>query len=127
LKVNIQSICDKIIRYQSEGGDTMAKQNLDRLKSIDDKIAQLKAQKTELRAREKKKERAERTRRLIQNGALAEQYLNAHELSPIEFEGFLKALIVLVPDFNDLTVQVRQKAGLPLEQIPSDNSVAVAD
>jgi hypothetical protein len=103
----------------------MAKQNLDRLKSIDDKIAQLKAQKTELRTREKKKERAERTRRLIQNGALAEQYLNAHELAPNEFEGFLQALILLVPNFNDLTVQARQKAGLPLEQVQSESNVDV--
>jgi hypothetical protein len=99
----------------------MANVNLDRLKNIDDKIAQLKAQKNELKARERKKDRAERTRRLIQNGALAEQYLNAHELSPEEFEVFLQALVSLVPGFNDLTVQARQKTGLPLEQTVSEN------
>jgi hypothetical protein len=105
----------------------MAKGNLDRVKSIDDKIAQLQAQKNELRARERKKERAERTRRLIQNGALAEQYLHARELLPGEFEKFLQALVSLVPGFRGLTAQARQNSGLPLEQPAPEQKDAMPD
>lgn len=51
----------------------MAKEKID---EIEKKIAQLKAQKQALIAREKEKERKERTRRLIQIGSVIESRLN---------------------------------------------------
>lgn len=58
----------------------------ERIKKIDDKMAQLKTQKQALLAREKEKARKERTRRLIQIGALAEKYLDCEGIEPAEFE-----------------------------------------
>ena len=105
----------------------MAKQTLERLAELDDKIKQLKAQKQKLQAQEKKQERTQRTRRLIQNGALAEQYLNAQELSSTDFEAFLQALHTLIPNLNQLTVEARQKASLPLEGGTVEERVVVPD
>jgi hypothetical protein len=105
----------------------MAKQNLDRLKMIDEKMEQLKAQKAELLSREKKKERAARTRRLIQNGALAEQYLNVQEMDPPDFELFLKTLISIVPNFDTFTVEARQSANLPLQPDQGEKRRLVTD
>ena len=105
----------------------MAKKNIERLASIDSQIEKLKAQKQKLQAREKKQERAARTRRLIQNGALAEQYLNAQELSAVEFEAFLQALHALIPNLNQLTIEARQNAQLPLESGVEDERQIVPD
>lgn len=59
-----------------------------KVESIDKKIAQLKAQKQAIIQRQKEKERKERTRRLIQMGALAEKYLGIKSIE--EFEKWLK-------------------------------------
>lgn len=67
--------------------------NDDRLKKLDDKIAQLKAQKQSIINREKEKTRKARTRRLIQNGAIAEKYFNLEDLEPLEFEEEIKKII----------------------------------
>ena len=67
----------------------------DRLKKIDEKMAQLKAQRQAIINREKEKERKERTRRLIQNGALAEKYLACEGLSPKEFEKELQRIVAI--------------------------------
>lgn len=64
--------------------------NNDRLKKIDGKIRQLTAQKQSILCREREKERKARTRRLIQNGALAEKYLQCEEMTPEDFEKFLQ-------------------------------------
>lgn len=64
----------------------------DRLKKIDDRMAQLKVQKQAIVSREKEKERKQRTRRLVQNGALAEKYLNCEGMQPEEFEKVLQKL-----------------------------------
>jgi phage shock protein A len=79
----------------------------EKLKSIDEKISQLKAQKQAVRAREKNRERAERTRRLIQNGALAEQYLQCKDMATAQFELFLNAL-ANSKGFADLIFQAQQ-------------------
>ena len=50
--------------------------NVERLADIDKKLEQLKVQKQSLMAREKEKERKERTHRLIQIGAEIESRLN---------------------------------------------------
>ena len=62
----------------------------ERLKKIDEKLSQLKAQKQALLAREKEKERKERTRRLIQIGAIAEKYLNCEGVEPAQFETIMQ-------------------------------------
>ena len=43
--------------------------------------------------KQNKIERAQRTRRLIENGALAEKYLNCDKIEPAEFEKLLKQLV----------------------------------
>jgi len=62
----------------------------ERLAKLDQKIDQLKAQKQALEARAKEKERKARTRRLIQNGALAEMYLGCEGVEPEVFEKALQ-------------------------------------
>jgi len=71
----------------------------DRVKEIEDKLARHKEQEQKLNAmkqgiinREKEKERKARTRRLIQNGALSEQYLRCDGMSPDTFERLMKVL-----------------------------------
>ena len=46
-----------------------------KLEELEKKMEQLKAQKKAIQAKQSKLERAQRTRRLIENGALAEKYL----------------------------------------------------
>ena len=65
----------------------------DRLKAINEKMEKLKAQKESILMREKEKARKARTRRLIQNGALAEQYLECEDMAPELFEKFLSGLV----------------------------------
>lgn len=47
----------------------------EKIKELEEKIAQMKAQKQKLENRQKEKERKARTKRLIQIGALAEKYI----------------------------------------------------
>lgn len=70
-------------------------QQSEQLKKIDEKMAQLKAKRQAIINREKEKERKARTRRLIQNGALAEKYLDCEGLSPEEFEKELQRIVEL--------------------------------
>ena len=60
-----------------------------RLQKTSEKIAQMKAQQKIILAKDKKRQRKERTRRLIQNGALAEKYLSCQGMEPAEFEKML--------------------------------------
>ena len=60
----------------------------ERIEKLEEKINKLKAQKQALVAREKEKARKERTRRLIQTGALFESYTGV--TSPEEAEEWLK-------------------------------------
>jgi len=64
-----------------------------RLQSIRERMAQLKAQEKSFIARVKEKERKLRTRRLIENGALAEKYLKCENFSPMQFEEKLKRVV----------------------------------
>lgn len=77
--------------------------NDERLKSIDEKIAQLKAQKQAITNREKEKQRKARTRRLIQLGALAEKYLNCEGVTPEKFEAILKDFLKKSAETTDKT------------------------
>lgn len=62
---------------------------------LEKKIEQLQAQKKAVQAQINKERRAARTRRLIQNGALAEKYLSCEDIAPEEFEKFLAELVKL--------------------------------
>jgi len=64
-----------------------------RLQSIREKISQEKAKEKSFVARIKEKERKLRTRRLIENGALAEKYLKCENFSPMQFEEKLKRVV----------------------------------
>jgi predicted metalloendopeptidase len=66
-----------------------------KLQELEKRMEQLKAQRKAIVARESKKARAERTRRLIQNGALAEKYLDRENIEPAEFENLLKKLVAI--------------------------------
>jgi len=73
----------------------MSNNEAERVVKINTKIAQLKAQKLALLNRQKEKERKERTRRLIQNGAIAEQYLQCKNIPPTDFEMLLSKIVEL--------------------------------
>ena len=68
-----------------------------RLKTIRDKMAQMKAREQAIIANDKKRQRKERTRRLIQLGALVEKYLDCPGIEPQEFEKVLKELVKRKP------------------------------
>ncbi|MCL2547032.1 MAG: hypothetical protein FWE06_07580 [Oscillospiraceae bacterium] len=67
-----------------------------RLQNIREKIATMKKQEQTVVARIKEKERKSRTRRLIQNGAVAEKYLNCEGFEPTEFEERIKEIAKLL-------------------------------
>ena len=67
----------------------------ERLSDIDKRMNQLKAQKKALETKTKSDERKKRTRRLIQNGALAEQYFNCTNIEPEQFELLLKQITAI--------------------------------
>lgn len=66
-----------------------------RKEELEKKIEQLQAQKKAVQAQINKEKRAARTRRLIQNGALAEKYLSCEDIAPEEFEKVLAELVKL--------------------------------
>lgn len=58
--------------------------NEDKLRKIDEQMAQLKAKKQAILNREKEQERKDRTRRLIQMGAVIEKYFDIHTVEEAE-------------------------------------------
>jgi Na+-translocating ferredoxin:NAD+ oxidoreductase RnfC subunit len=84
--------CDEVCPSQKEQ-QKMTEREDQNLTSIREKMAQLKARQDAILARDKKRQRVERTRRLIQNGALAEKYLHCEGMPPQEFEKVLKKLV----------------------------------
>jgi len=68
----------------------MNERDTKRLERISEKLEHMKAQRQDILAREKKRQRKERTRRLIQIGALTETYFGFKDVHPVEFEKFLK-------------------------------------
>ena len=62
------------------------------LQRICEKLEYMKSKQKEILSRDKKRKKQERTRRLIQIGALAEKYLDCKDMPPLEFEKFLLAL-----------------------------------
>ena len=73
----------------------MTEKEQERLLKLQSKISELKTREQTIITRDKQRQRKERTRRLIQIGALAEKYLNCPDMEPAEFEKLLKRLIVI--------------------------------
>jgi len=73
----------------------MTENEQQRLQKLNEKMAQLKAQQQAIIARDKDRQRKARVRRLIQNGALAEKYLNCENMEPKEFELMLSQLVAI--------------------------------
>lgn len=71
----------------------MAMERAEKLKKIEEKMAQLKAQKQAILAREKQIDRKKRNHRLIQFGALSEKYFDCKDIEPQEFELLLKTIV----------------------------------
>ena len=64
-----------------------------RLQMLREKMSQIKAQENTILAKDRAKQRKEKIRRLINNGELAEKYLNCVGMNPQEFEKVLQYLI----------------------------------
>ena len=81
----------------------MNERDAKRLERISEKLEHMKAQRQDILAREKKRQRKERTRRLIQIGALSEKYFGYKDVEPAEWEKFLRGLLGYesVRDFVD--------------------------
>jgi len=71
----------------------MNERDAKRLEKISEKLEYMKVQRQDILAREKKRQRKERTRRLIQVGALSEKYFGFKDVHPVEFEKFVQALL----------------------------------
>ena len=67
----------------------MNERDSQRLAKIDEKMEQMKAQKKDIVARNNKRQRQERTRRLIQLGALSEKYFDVKDIQPKDYEFIL--------------------------------------
>lgn len=92
----------------------------DRLKNIDERMSQLKAQRQAILNREKEKERKDRTRRLIQNGALAEQYLQCNSMDPSSFEALL-SLLTKTLDFNNTISKCKDEISNERQRLDKQN------
>ena len=87
----------------------MAKTSEEKLRELREKQANLKAQENAIIKREREAARKTRTRRLIQNGALAEQYLQCENWEPPEFEKLLK-LVAEDDNFQNWIKTIRDAA-----------------
>ena len=63
-----------------------------RLAKLTEKMEQMKAQKQDILAKEKKRQRQERTKRLIEIGALSEKYFDMKDVLPKDYEMFLQII-----------------------------------
>jgi len=105
----IQQIEQKIISEKQKSKERISKL-IDKVKDTEDlialvdgeraatakKIEQLNNQKRSIETREQVRKRKERTRRLIQHGALAEKYFNCGDIATVDFENILKAIVARV-------------------------------
>lgn len=73
----------------------MTERDKQRLEKITEKLEQMKSQRQDILAREKKRQRKERTHRLIQIGALTEKYFDVKDISSEDYERFLQNLLAI--------------------------------
>ena len=78
-----------------------------RLEKLRAKISQYKAQEQNILNRAKSRQQKQRTRRLIQNGALAEKYLRCEGITPQDFEKLLQK-IVEIWEVKEITDKILQ-------------------
>ncbi|MCL2500472.1 MAG: conjugal transfer protein TraD [Defluviitaleaceae bacterium] len=67
----------------------MTEREEQKLQRLREKMAHIKAQEKTILTREKERTRKERTRRLIQLGAIVEKYLDCKDIEPKDFEKLL--------------------------------------
>ena len=68
----------------------MTESEVKQLEKLREKMAQMKEQEKAILARDRERQRKERTRRLIQLGAIAEKYFDCVGIEPQEFEKMLR-------------------------------------
>jgi len=73
----------------------MTEHEAQRLAKIDEKMKQMKAQRQDIIAKDKKRQRQERTRRLIQIGAITEKYFDIKDIQPKDYENFLEIFLAI--------------------------------
>ena len=78
---------------REKDAELLAKLISEEKEKLNEKVEQLKAQKRAVDARSKTQQRKDRTRRLIQHGALAEKYLNCEGADTETFEKTLKEIV----------------------------------
>jgi len=71
----------------------MTERDAHRLERISEKLAHMKAQRQDILARDSRRQRNERNRRLTQIGTLTEKYFGFQDIHPVEFEKIIKALM----------------------------------
>ena len=86
----------------------MTERESQRLARLDEKMEQMKAQKQDILAKEKKRQRNERTRRLIEIGALSEKYFGVKDIQPKDYENFLKAVLE-IEGIQEIIVHFKDK------------------
>lgn len=64
-----------------------------KLQELEKQMEQLKAKKKAINAQISKAERAQRTRRLIQIGALSEKYFDCEKIDPADFEKLISEIV----------------------------------
>jgi len=79
----------------------MTEKESKQLEKIREKIAQMRAKEQTIIAKDKQRKRKERTRRLIQIGAIAEKYLDCVGIEPVEFEKLVLEIIGKLKLLND--------------------------
>lgn len=80
----------------------------ERLKAIEEKQKKLQAQKNAIISREREKERKQRTRRLIEKGAVLESVFDCENLSVEDTKIFLEKLKAL-PNSTDFLKEEKKK------------------
>lgn len=102
----------------------------EKIKELEEKIAQMKAQKQKLENRQKEKERKARTKRLIQIGALAEKYIAKGQVwTPEVWEIRLQHLLEEHQEGPDTAHKQNQApdTGHSKNQAPVSGAVSAAD
>lgn len=87
----------------------MNERDSQRLAKIDEKLEQMKARRQDILAKDKKRKRQERTRRLIQIGALTEKYFDMKDIPPTDYENFLK-MFLTIPNVDGCIAHAKAQA-----------------